>query len=211
MTTPHTYDEDLDRFETALLAELRGDVRKRGSRGRFRLLTLGGVAATVAAAIGIGVAVGGTSPAFAVHREPGGDISVTINRLDAAADLEKALAREGVRAKVDYTEAIRMKVENGGTIGVLPIKPGGDASHPLSAADCGFGKGRPVTLSSSGHGFVIRIPHESVLANTPLHISTAVSGADDASLAVSYNQARCVVMTQTWGSSDPVPAGPRDR
>jgi hypothetical protein len=187
---------DLDTFETALLAELRSVVADRPRR-RARTLTLGGVAASVAAAVGIGLAVGGSSPAFAVHQQADGDVVVTINRLDDAKGLEQALAAQGVTADVDYTQPIKMHTTDGRMLDAIPFKstkrqvviqrgvPEG------SDFDCAFGRGGYVTLEATDGGYVLVIPHESVLADTPLHITTAQSG-DHGTLALSYYDGQCV-------------------
>lgn len=202
---------ELDTFETALLAELRTVVADRApTRHRKRTLTLSSVAASAAAAaVGIGFAVGGSSPAFAVHRGADGDISVTINRLDDASGLQGALAAQGVTAEVDYNHPITLKTTDGRTIDVIPLtgKHGSPAPHAgttsggamiqLGAAeggdfDCSFGKGGHVTLDAVDDGYRITIPHESVLARTPLHITTTETPGHHARLAVGTDDDRCI-------------------
>ena len=197
---------ELDTFETALLTELRSTVADRApKRQRKRKLTLSAVAASAAAAVGISLAVGGSSPAFAVHREADGDISVTINRLDDAAGLESALAAQGVTADVDYNHPIVMKTTDGRTLDVVPLTgtEGSPAPHPASGAlvqrgvaegedfDCNFGKGGYVTLDAVDDGYRVTIPRESVLADTPLEITTATSSGHG-TLAVSFYDGRCI-------------------
>lgn len=43
-------------------------------------------------------------PAYAIAQQEGGDIVVTIHRLEDPQDLERSLAEHGVSATVDYTE-----------------------------------------------------------------------------------------------------------
>jgi hypothetical protein len=207
-TTRSTQPDDLDRFEVALLAELRSVVADRApARRRKRLLTLGGVAATAAAAVGIGLAVGGSSPAFAVHQEADGDVVVTINRLDDAAGLERALAAQGVTADVDYTHPITMKTTDGGSVDVIPfpssrrqavVQRGVPEGKQL---DCSFGVGGYLTLDAVDGGYVLTIPHESVLADTPLRVVAAESAQHHATLAVSYYDRQCVQIAAPKKSS----------
>ena len=189
---------DLDTFETALLAELRSTVADRRPHRRTRALTLGGVAASAAAAVGIGLAVGGSSPAFAVQKEADGDVVVTINRLDDASGLEHALAAQGVTADVDYNTPISMKTTDGRTLDVIPltiserrvvIQRGVPEGTDF---DCAFGKGGYITLDTTSDGFVVTIPVDSVLADTPLKITTAKTSGGHGTLAVSYYDDQCI-------------------
>ncbi len=196
-TTPSTGPEgDLDRFETALLTELRAVVTdRRPAQQRKRTLAFGGVAASAVAAMAIGLAVGGSSPAFAVHREADGDISVTINRLEDADGLERALAAQGVTADVDYTHPIAMKTTDGRTLDVIPL-PVQQGIPEGETVDCDFGLGSDITLDTVDDGYRVTIPAESVLTHTPLRITTAETADHHPSLAVSYNQGRCGVVAQ---------------
>ncbi len=126
---------DLDRFETALLTELRHEVAARspqpgwrparpaGRRPGPRLALAGGLAAAVTSAVVAGALLLGPAPAYALDAEPNGDIVVTINSLRDADGLERALRAEGVNAEVDY-EPI--------TGDSLPVPPpdGGDSPTP---------------------------------------------------------------------------------
>jgi hypothetical protein len=98
----------LDSFESALLAELRRHVAEQPvrvparPRHRRRLVAIGatGVAASVVTVFGLGGT--GGSPAYAVGTNADGDVVVTVHRLDDAAGLEQALAAKGIDADVSY-------------------------------------------------------------------------------------------------------------
>lgn len=101
---------ELDTFETKLLADLRAVVDERAAarlvRDRRQRRIRWSVAAA-AALITLGgagfVALNQSSPAYAVAPHDDGSVTVTINRLEQASDLEAALARAGIRADVTYT------------------------------------------------------------------------------------------------------------
>lgn len=211
MTTTRSIEsDDLDDFESALLADLRAVVTdRRPARRRTRVLTLGGMAASAAAVVGAGLAVGGSSPAFAVHHQADGDVVVTINRLDDSAGLERALAAQGVTADVDYAHPVLMKTADGKTVNVVPFathkgkvsgskvgavpriviqRGSAEGERPLN---CSFGKGGFVALDAKGGAYVLTIPRESVLADTPLKIVTATSEGHG-TLAVSYYDGQCI-------------------
>lgn len=96
----------LDTFESALLAELRTHVTERVASGPPRRPIGRRIAALAAAAAVAVVATGvvGLRPdaAFAVERQAGGDVVVTVIKLSDADGLERALAKEGVTAEVTY-------------------------------------------------------------------------------------------------------------
>lgn len=209
--------DDLDQFERALLADLRDVVvHRRPERRRTRALTLGGVAASAAALVGVGLAVGGSSPAFAVDHEADGDIVVTISRLDDAGGLEDALAAQGVAAEVDYVHPIRMRTTDGKPLDVIPLPDDGPANgdgkrveliqrgvaEGEETLDCGFGRGGYISLAVTDEGYVITIPRESVQADTSLRITTSETAGHEAHLAVSTHDGRCVQL-----ASPPVGAG----
>jgi hypothetical protein len=110
VNTPHT----LDRFEAALLDELRAHVATRPAvtpptqqlpRPSRRRRWAGGLAAAAAAATAyVIVSPGGpaVSPAYGIDETPDGDVVVTIHRLDDADGLERALRDHGIDAEVSF-------------------------------------------------------------------------------------------------------------
>lgn len=103
----------LGSFERELLSELRAVVAERGAlpeprrplpRGRVALATVGG-AGVLAAGLLVGPAGvdGGDAPAaHAVVPNGDGTVTVTINRIEDAAGLERELAAHGVAADIEY-------------------------------------------------------------------------------------------------------------
>lgn len=61
-----------------------------------------GVAA--AAMVAVSVTSVGSSPAFAVEQDSGGDLVVTVHRFTDSAGLENALGQNGINAEVTYVE-----------------------------------------------------------------------------------------------------------
>lgn len=101
-TTP-----ELDPFETKLLGELRTVVDERAAKQSTTAPIWRRSAVAVAASVGlVGVIsaglMGQTSPAYALEND-GGEITVKINRLESAEQLEADLAALGINAVVDYT------------------------------------------------------------------------------------------------------------
>jgi hypothetical protein len=102
-------------FEDRLLAELRQVVAERPApevvatprSHRRRPLLFAGTATAAAAATAalLTLTAGGIAPAFAVDRQPNGDVSVTINKLSDAKGLQSQLRAAGINAQVDYTPA----------------------------------------------------------------------------------------------------------
>lgn len=97
----------LDSFEAALLAELRTHVAERGAHTPTRRPLRRRVAAFVATAAAASAIVAGSialrpDAAFAVEREPDGDVVITIERIPDPAALGQALRDEGVDAEVTY-------------------------------------------------------------------------------------------------------------
>lgn len=104
-------EKELDSFETALLHQLREVVAERPApvaapavRPQRRWGRRLAAAAAAAALAGGGYLASplGTSPAFAVTTAANGDVTVTVNRLEGADALEKALADKGIRADVTF-------------------------------------------------------------------------------------------------------------
>lgn len=99
---------ELDRFETALLAELREEAARRGSvssahRSKARLLA----PVSIAAALVVATVVGGPgptrpAPTFAVERQDNGDVVVNVEDWADPVGLERELGRQGVIAEVTY-------------------------------------------------------------------------------------------------------------
>ena len=132
----------LDSYETALLSELRGEVRRRALSPaaapaprpvRRRLVLAGASVAAVAAAVTVPLALGG-SPAYAVSPNSDGSVTVTIQRAEDAAGLQQALADNGVAARVDY-------VPSGYACDPARFTPAsGEASGPVSVQRAGDGR-----------------------------------------------------------------------
>jgi hypothetical protein len=110
MNTPPT----LDRFEAALLDELRAHVATRPAteaptplaprRSRRRRWAAGLAVAAAAATAYVVVSPGGpaVSPAYAVSENADGDVVVTIHRLEDSDGLERALREHGIDAEVSF-------------------------------------------------------------------------------------------------------------
>ncbi|MBE7324794.1 hypothetical protein IEQ44_09020 [Nocardioides sp. Y6] len=97
----------LDRFETALLEELKTEVARNAAavpappRRRRRVLgfSLGGVVAAGVTALGVSTLM--PNPAFSVT-EHNGELTVKVNRLEGAENLERELAEHGVTADITF-------------------------------------------------------------------------------------------------------------
>jgi hypothetical protein len=138
----------ITRFEDRLLAELRQVVADRPAPPvaaaqsassshstarlrRPRLLLGGGAAAAVAAAVLLVTAGGdGVTPAFAIDHQPNGNVTVTINRLSDAADLQRQLRADGIPTVVNYTPLGKMCREPRG-------RPAPNPSHPVTTSVSG--------------------------------------------------------------------------
>lgn len=115
MTTQTPIPEELDAFESRLLAELRREVAGTAAaeaapapvRTRRRALALAaGVAA--AAVLGVVLVPGlGSTPAYSVQEGNAGEVVVEVNRPEDAAGLERALEEHGIAADVTYLPALR--------------------------------------------------------------------------------------------------------
>lgn len=108
MTTQTPIPDELDTFESRLLAELRREVASAPvpapapGRTRRRALAL---AAGVAAATVLGVVLVpglGTTPAYSVQEGNAGEVVVEVNRPEDAAGLERALEERGIAADITY-------------------------------------------------------------------------------------------------------------
>jgi hypothetical protein len=147
VTTTPTPQRPLDSYETALLSELRGEVRRRalspaaapGPRPvRRRLVLAGASVAAVAAAVTVPLALGG-SPAYAVSPNSDGSVTVTIQRAEDAAGLQQALADNGVAARVDYV-------------------PSGYACDPARFTPASGEASGPVSVQRAGDGLTFTVP-----------------------------------------------------
>ncbi len=97
----------LDKFESALLTELRAHLTEKVAAGPARppvgrRIAVLAAAAAVAAATAIGLVGLRPDAAFAVERLAGGDVVITVMKLSDADGLERALAKEGITAEVEY-------------------------------------------------------------------------------------------------------------
>jgi hypothetical protein len=127
------------RFEDRLLAELRqivaarpippapaanaqaaASARRRAPRRLLAVAATAGVAATAILLVAGGDRV---TPAFAVERQPDGNVSVTINRISDAADLQRQLQAAGIPAVVDYTPAGKTCRQPRGRPAPAPSRP----------------------------------------------------------------------------------------
>ncbi|GGD06980.1 hypothetical protein [Nocardioides daphniae] len=102
-------DRPLDSFESSLLTELRAQVAlheaadpspSRRTKRRVLGVSLGGVVAAGVAALGISTL---STPAWSVS-ESNGELTVKVNRLEGGANLERELAKHGVRADINFLE-----------------------------------------------------------------------------------------------------------
>lgn len=110
MTTTHRPDnQPLDSFESSLLTELKAQVAlneaadpapSRRTKRRVLGVSLGGVVAAGVAALGLSTL--GT-PAWSVS-ESNGELTVKVNRLEGAENLERELAAHGVTADISFLE-----------------------------------------------------------------------------------------------------------
>jgi hypothetical protein len=153
-------------FEDRLLAELSRLVAECPSPEvgalprphRRRPLVFAGTAAAAAAAAAALFAFtsGGVAPAFAVDRQPNGDVSVTINQLSDAQGLQSQLRAAGINAEVDYTPAGkgcreprgRPATPSSGT-GVTGVRVSGH-STTFTVSRNMVGPGQTLVISTSG-------------------------------------------------------------
>jgi hypothetical protein len=217
--------DQLDSFETALLAELRREVAEhpapasgpvRRPRRRLRLAAVGvtGVAASVVAVLGLGGT--GGSPAYAVDRDASGDVTVTIHRLDDAAGLEQALRAQGIDADVSYDpnrNGDSAQLGSSGPGAAVPAPGSGPSEGGLTqrqeggpvksdpgpetdAEDpCGPIDPAPARLSHPGDDWVLSIPAGSPLQDRHVDIGTGPDGALSVLYAGSRPGSSCGVMS----------------
>jgi hypothetical protein len=195
--------DQLDGFETRLLVALRTDIGTRADAGqragtpvrhrpraRWSFAAAGGVAA--AAVAGVLVLQPGPAAAYAVDEQPGGDVVVTIHRLDDAAGLERALADKGVDAVVEYksqpdlppagadgAQAGRGTLGEGGAAGEAHSAGTGNpaivGSGPSLDATGGQDAACSISVGLSQAGVTFRLPASTVDSDAILHITTAGS------------------------------------
>lgn len=99
-------DRPLDAFETALLGELQAVAAAQPvtAQPRRRRTVWAASGTALAAAVGaFGVATLMPNPAFSVS-ESNGELKVHVYRLDGAANLERELAKHGVKADIHFLE-----------------------------------------------------------------------------------------------------------
>lgn len=200
-TTAPTTAPPLDRFESALLVELRDHVATRSApelttpqRHPRRRVVAGAAVAAVAATAFVVASLGGpgASPAYAVEQTAGGEVVVTISRLEDSAGLERALRDKGIDADVDYDptngdgepgpsgqgqgmmtdEHPQEGTEEGGF--VTEGQPA--ESHGSEVDPGGCGAGGPATLRQERDDWVLRIPAQSPMQDRPVQITTRSQG-----------------------------------
>lgn len=104
---------NLDNFETALLTELRTHVAEQAAHTptrrplRHRITAFAATAAAASAIVAGSIALR-PDAAFAVVRQPDGDVVITIERIPDSAALERALRDKGVDAEVTYDSKARV-------------------------------------------------------------------------------------------------------
>jgi hypothetical protein len=158
---PH---EPLDRFETALLGELRAHVAATHGRAPARRPPL------LALAAGAVVLAGGTTaltllpnqspPAFAIGGGAGGDVVVRIARLEDDKGLERALAAVGVDSVVRYDPTLSPDDLTPGSLDVSDWKEGS-----LPAREC------EIVSTMGRDGLSWRLTRAAVESDAVLHIT----------------------------------------
>jgi hypothetical protein len=153
------------KFEDRLLTELRAVVAarpapevvtasRRSPRGRLVLAT-GAVAATAA---GVLIATGGdtAAPAYAVEKQPNGNVTVEIHSLRDAAGLQEKLRAAGIPAVVDYTPVGKMcraprgrLAPSGHPFGMRVGVRGGDHSATFTLSRGDLRPGETLVINSS--------------------------------------------------------------
>lgn len=191
-------EEPLDSFETALLADLRANVAQqptRARRPRWRRRAAALIASGTAVVAVLTFALW-PQAAFAVDREPDGDVAVRIRSLDDAEGLESALAKEGVEAEVTYDAD-------------APAPPDGDFELEEQYGDEAPGTNEQhegsdegdapragclstVRVAMSDDEVTFRLSADAVDSEATLYITTAGGAEDDwSSLAVRWSTPPC--------------------
>lgn len=216
MKTPPT-TAPLDRFESALLDELRDHVATRSvpelttPQRHPRRRVVAGVAVAAAAATAFVVAsLGGpgASPAYAVEQTADGEVVVTISRLEDSAGLERALRDKGIDADVDYDptngdgepgpareEMTDEHPQEGTEEGGFVTEGQPAESHGSEVDPGGCGAGGPATLGQEEDDWVLRIPAQSPMQDRPVQITTRPGGDLVAFYAGDTPGAYCSVVT----------------
>lgn len=168
-------DRPLDAFETALLGELQAVAAAQPvtAQPRRRRTVWAASGTAFAAALGaFGVATLMPNPAFSVS-ERNGELTVKVNRLEGAANLERELAKHGVRADIDFLKP-GMKCQEGRYVEApervdMGISVGGE-DFEVWLGDGAVGKDQTFVLWASvqryenGHGASV----EFEVANGPV-------------------------------------------
>ena len=199
MNTPPSVPRELDRFESALLTELRDHVAERSapdpvieparSRPRYRRWAAGlAVAAAAATTFVVGSSGGpAVSPAYAVAQEADGDVVVTIHRLEDSEGLEAALQENGIDAEVSF-EDITIEME------VMKARPN-EPVDPGVEPDCATDPA-PATLSQDGDDWILFIPADSPLQDRHVFLAPTPTGyLQLAYLSVNNPNAYCTVLS----------------
>jgi hypothetical protein len=191
----------LDHFEQTLLTELREHVVSRSpaparTRSRARRWRWAALPAGVALAVGGAVvALQPSASAYSVS-ESGGDVVVTIKRLDDADGLERALRAHGIDADVDYSAEPPAPPKGGSgpqTVESGSAEPGTSTrtEGPGPGADGGPGAPAPSIRSSlSKDAFTLRIDPDTLPQGATVHITTSGSLDGLSGLQVSVAQER---------------------
>lgn len=198
-----TFEENLLQELRAIVAEQRlpaaaPAIRRRDPRPRL----LGAGAATLAAAAGatLILAIGGgdpVEPAFAVERNSDDTVSVTVNSLQDADGLERALKAEGISAVVDYVPAGKTCKEprgkppaarDGGGKTTIAGRQSADGSSTLTLSRNIVGAGNTLVLMSSAEKGQVRLgtaivsgpvaPCELIDAPEPSSVPATPHGSD---------------------------------
>jgi hypothetical protein len=186
MNTPPTTGRDLDRFQTALLAELTEHVTSRDPvpapvrleprSGRRWSTGLVAAAATVTAFAAVWTSGPGAAPAYAVNMQENGDVVVAINRLEDSAGLKAALGDLGIDADVYFDPGLSGATADGRgftapeTLGLqMP-----DGYVPLENPGCETGES--ATLTREGDGWLLVIPAASPMHDRPVTLATGENG-----------------------------------
>ncbi len=205
--------QPLDRFETALLAELREHVATRAAvptrAPRRRRLAAVGATAVTAGAVAVTALVLRPEAAYAVDREADGDVVVTIASLDDAEGLERALEAEGVDAEVEYDATAEPMVPPADELDQAePAEPGwdeGGTGEQHEYGDDPDSGAMPLPqdpalegqcLTSIGtevgeEGITFRLPATAVDSDAVLHIVTSGDVDDWGSIGVRWEGDPC--------------------